>query len=293
MKRLKELFEALKRYLHLLIEDIRNIKFSNLKEFIIRRKVILIVILLVFAGIGFEVGSYKSSKNIILKNLEVALKENKPRRIYKDIKVDGERISKKEFEPLAEYYFENEDMVNNIIKDLKNNGESGFFKLINKKILLFDNYHIEIAPVAIKVNCNFDETKIYINDEKIAETKIKRNLIPGKYLIKGKLNTLYGEIEEKKEVYIMENLEYKLDMPAINITLSSNFEDANVFINDKEINKQVKDVKKYGPIPLNKNIKIQLEREFPWGLIASEKVEVSNLPNLNINIDIVNDELIE
>ena len=285
MKRLKELFEALKRYLHLLIEDIRNIKFSNLKEFIIRRKVILIVILLVFAGIGFEVGSYKSSKNIILKNLEVALKENKPRRIYKDIKVDGERISKKEFEPLAEYYFENKDMVNNIIKDLKNNGESGFFKLINKKILLFDNYHIEIAPVAIKVNCNFDETKIYINDEKIAETKIKRNLIPGKYLIKGKLNTLYGEIEEKKEVYIMENLEYKLDMPAINITLSSNFEDANVFINDKEINKQVKDVKKYGPIPLNKNIKIQLEREFPWGLIASEKVEVSNLPNLNINID--------
>ena len=194
MKRLKELFEALKRYLHLLIEDIRNIKFSNLKEFIIRRKVILIVILLVFAGIGFEVGSYKSSKNIILKNLEVALIENKPRRIYKDIKVDGERISKKEFEPLADYYFENEDMVNNIIKDLKNNGESGFFKLINKKILLFDNYHIEIAPVAIKVNCNFDETKIYINDEKIAETKIKRNLIPGKYLIKGKLNTLYGEI---------------------------------------------------------------------------------------------------
>ena len=82
-------------------------------------------------------------------------------------------------------------------------------------------------------------------------------------------------------------------MPAINITLSSNFEDANVFINDKEINKQVKDVKKYGPIPLNKNIKIQLEREFPWGLISSEKVEVSNLPNLNINIDIVNDELIE
>ncbi|MGF0108040.1 TcaA 3rd/4th domain-containing protein [Clostridium sp. SGI.024] len=293
MKRLKELFEALKRYLHLLIEDIRNIKFSNLKEFIIRRKVILIVILLVFAGIGFEVGSYKSSKNIILKNLEVALIENKPRRIYKDIKVDGERISKKEFEPLADYYFENEDMVNNIIKDLKNNGESGFFKLINKKILLFDNYHIEIAPVAIKVNCNFDETKIYINDEKIAETKIKRNLIPGKYSIKGKLNTLYGEIEEKKEVYIMENLEYKLDMPAINITLTSNFEDANVLIDGKEINKQVKDMKKYGPIPLNKNIKIQLEREFPWGLIASEKVEVSNLPNLNINIDIVNDELIE
>ena len=150
---------------------------------------------------------------------------------------------------------------------------------------LKDNFHL----VDVIVSTEY----LNINDEKIAETKIKRNLIPGKYSIKGKLNTLYGEIEEKKEVYIMENLEYKLDMPAINITLTSNFEDANVLIDGKEINKQVKDMKKYGPIPLNKNIKIQLEREFPWGLIASEKVEVSNLPNLNINIDIVNDELIE
>ena len=293
MSKLREIFEYLRRYLELLIEDISNLKTSNIKEFLVKRKKILITILVMFTIIGFGIGSYKSNKNIILKNLEIALKENKPTKIYKEIRVNGDKISKREFEPLAEYYSENQAQAINIIKDLKNNGESGFFKLINKKILFFNNYDIEIVPVAIKVNTNFDETEVYINNNKIAATNIKRNLIPGKYLIKGKLDTLYGVVEEEKEVYIMENLEYDLNMPALNINITSNFDDANVFINDEEINKKVKDVNNYGPIPINKDINIHLEREFPWGKINSNKVSISNLPNLNINIDMVNDELID
>lgn len=279
--------------MNLLIEDISDIKLSNLKEFLIKRKVILIVILTIFIVIGFSVGSYKSSKNIILKNLEIALKENKPSKIYREVKFDGKRISKDDFEPLAEYYSENKSMVSSVIKDLKSNGTSGHFTLVNKKVLFFNNYHIEILPVAIKINTNFDNTEIYIKDKKIAGTNIKRDLIPGKYLVKGKLNTLYGVIEEEKELYILENMEYNFNMSASNISLTSNFEDADVFINDEEIHKSVKDVKNYGPIPLNKEISIQLQREFPWGLIKSDKVQISNLPNINIDINMVNEKLIE
>ena len=279
--------------MNLLIEDISDIKLSNLKEFLIKRKVILIVILTIFTVIGFSVGSYKSSENIILKNLEIALKENKPSKIYREVKFDGKRISKDDFEPLAEYYSENKYAVSSVIKDLKSNGKSGHFTLVNKKVLFFDNYHIEILPVAIKINTNFDNTDIYIKDKKIAGTNIKRDLIPGKYLVKGKLNTLYGVIEEEKELYILENMEYNFNMSASNISLTSNFEDADVFINDEEIHKSVKDVKNYGPIPLNKEISIQLQREFPWGLIKSDKVQISNLPNINIDINMVNEKLIE
>jgi len=293
LRQLKELVKTLKVYSSSLIEDIHNIKVSNLKEFVIKRKILLIVILFLFTIGGFAVGSYKSSKNILLKNLEIALKENKPGKIYRDVKLDGERISKSELMPLTEYYSENQNQVINLVKDLKNTGKSGFFNLINKKMLIFDNYHIEINPVAIKVNTNFDKTEVFVNDKEIAATNIKRNLIPGKYLIKGKLNTLYGEIEKEEEVYIMENLEYDLKIPAINISLTSNFDDANVFINNEDINKKVKDIKNYGPIPLDKEVNIQLEREFPWGVIKSEEIKVSNLPNLNIDINMVNDKLLE
>lgn len=293
MGKLKEIFDALREYFNLLIEDISDIKISKLKEFLIKRKLLFIGILVLFTVIGFSVGRYKSSKNIILKNLEIALKDNKPGKIYREVKFEEKRISKNDFEPLAEYYSENESRVSSVIKDLKNNGVSGHFTLINKKVLFFDNYHIEISPVAIKINTNFDNAQIYINDQEIAETNIQRNLIPGKYLIKGKLNTSYGVVEEEKEVYIVENMEYSLNMSALNISLTSNFDDADVFINDEEINKKVKDIKNYGPIPLNKDISIQLQREFPWGIIKSDKVQVSSLPNINIDIDMVNEKLID
>ncbi len=292
MSKFKEIIKAIKEYLNLLMEDISNIKFSNLKEFLINRKLLLIAMLAFFTIIGFKIGSYNSSKNIILNKLELALRENNPGKIYKEVKLEGKRISKNDLEPLTKYYFENQSNINSVIKDLKNNGESGHFTLINKKILLFDNYYIEIKPVAIKVNVNFDETNIYINNKEIAATNIKRNLIPGKYSVKGKLDTLYGTVEEEKEVYILENMEYDMNMPALSISLTSNFDDADVFINDNAINKKVKDIKKYGPIPLNKEVNIQLQKEFPWGLIKSEKVRVSNLPNINIDIDMVNEELI-
>ncbi|MGG7056840.1 TcaA 3rd/4th domain-containing protein [Clostridium tertium] len=294
MEKLKKLVRGFKKNFKLLINDISNLTFENLKDFIKRRKLlILVTLVLIFAIIVFGVGKYKSSKNIVLKNLEIALKENKPEKIYKEIKLDGNKISKNEFEPLAEYYSENTSKVDNIIKNLKSNGESGYFSLINDKILFFDNYHIEIKPVAVEINTNFDETKVYINGIKFEETNLKRNLIPGKYLIKGELDTLYGVIEEEKEVYIMEDFAYNLNMPAININLTSNFEDAKVFINDEDINKSVKDIQKYGPIPLNKEINIQLEREFPWGTLKSDKVTIGTLPNINIDINMVNDNLID
>ena len=293
MGKLEEVLDALRKYFCVLVEDISDIKLSNLKEFLIKRKFLLIGILVLFTVIGFSIGSYKSSKNIILRNLEIALKDNSPGKIYRKVKFDGKRISKKDFEPLAEYYSENKSRVSAVIKDLKDNGTSGHFTLINKKVLFLDNYHIEISPVAIKINTNFDNAQIYINDKEVAATNIKRDLIPGKYLIKGKLNTLYGVVEEEKEVYIVDNMEYSLNMSALNISLTSNFEDADVFINDEEIHKKVKDIKKYGPIPLNKEINIQLQKEFPWGVIKSDKVQVSSLPNINIDINMVNEKLIE
>lgn len=293
MNKFKIFIEAFRKYLKVLSKDISNLTFNNLKDFLINRKILFISILIFFTIVGFGVGNYKSSKNILLKNLEIAMKENRPSKIYRKIKVDGNRITKGELKPLVEYYSENQQQVIGIIKELKNNGRSGYFTLVNKKILFFDNYHIEIEPVAVKINTNFEKTKVLINGKEIAATNIKRNLIPGKYLIRGELLTSYGLVEEEKEVYIMENLEYNLNMPAINISLNSNFNDADVFINDENINKKVKDIQNFGPIPLNKNIKIQLVKEFPWGLLKSEKVKIENLPNINININMVNDRLID
>lgn len=292
MKDFKNLFESLKEYLKGLLKDINNLNFRNLKDFLYRRKILFLTIIIVFAVGIVAMSNYKSSKNVLLRNLEVAMSENKPEKIYKKIRLNGEKISKEDLKPLSEYYYENKERVKGLIKGLKNQGESGYFTLINEKLLFFDNYHLEISPVSVKINTNFDETKIFLNNKEISSTKIDKNLIPGKYVLRGELETLYGIVEEEKEVYIMEDLEYKLDIPAINITLTSNFEDASVFINNEDINKKVKDIQNFGPIPLEKNIIIYLQKELPWGIVKSEEVKLGSLPNININVDIVNDKLI-
>ena len=293
MDKLRRLKDSLKVYLTSLKEDLINLRISSFKDFLFNKKLLISFIVFVSIMGCITIVNIKSTKSSILKNLEVALKENNPRKIYKDIRINGNKIIKEEVEPLTEYYSENKAQVNSIIRSLKANGSSSFFSLVCDENLFFDDYYIEIEPVAIKVNTNFDNTKVYINNKKIANTNIKRNLIPGKYLIKGELETEYGVIEEEKEVYIMENTEYDLKIPAINISLTSNFSDASVYINGIKLNQKVSDIKNYGPIPLNKDITIQLEREFDWGVIKSEEVKVGTLPNINIDIDIINDTLIK
>ncbi|MFU7517881.1 hypothetical protein AB4668_19080, partial [Clostridium sp. HCS.1] len=39
-------------------------------------------------------------------------------------------------------------------------------------------------------------------------------------------------------------------------------------------------------------INIQLQKEFPWRVIKSDKVQVSSMPNINIDINMVNEKLI-
>lgn len=293
MGAINEILLKIKEYFKELYKEIRGLSFNELKVFIVKRRLFLFLVLLIFILLGFSFGSYKSSKNIVLKNLQIALKEDKPGKIYKKIRVDGKKIKKEDLKPLTEYYSENKNQAINIAKDLKNKDNSGFFKLVNKEILFIDNYTIEIEPIAVKINTNFENTKVYINNNEIADTNIKRGLIPGKYSIKGQLETKYGLVSEEKEVFIMENKEIDLDMPAINISLTSNFNDADVIINDKEINKKVEELKNYGPIPLGQDIEIQLKRDFPWGAVLSDKVKVGDVPNINININMANDKLIE
>ncbi|EOR27599.1 hypothetical protein A500_03771, partial [Clostridium sartagoforme AAU1] len=239
----------------------------------------------------FKIYSYESSKDIVLKNLEIALKENKPEKIYKKVKVNNKKISKSDFQPLSDYYLDYPAKIDDLINKLDIYGESSFFSLKNEKRLFFDNYKVEINPIDIKINTNFNEAEIYVNNSKIESTKIKRSLIPGKYIIKAELNTSYGQVVEEQTVFAMQNEEYKLNLNAININLTSNFSDADVYINDINTNKTVKEIKNYGPIPIGKNIEIYLERKFPWGIIRSDKVKVDELPNINIDINMVNDTL--
>lgn len=292
LKTFNDLLKILKEYFDILKNYTQDIKVNKSKETLMKRKIVIIIVCLLIISI-FVTVKYKSSKNTVLKELEISLKKDKPGKVYKKIRVNGKKINKSDLKPLIEYYKENSFKIDEIIKELNSYGKSSFFILKNEKKLFNDNYKIEIETFDAKISTNFNDSKIYVNDKFIGNGSEATSLIPGKYVIKAKLNTLYGEIIEEEEIFLVENEEYKIKLNAININLSSNFNDADVFINDKKINKKVKDIINYGPIPINSSVNLYVEREFPWGILKSEKISISDLPNININIDMVNDKLIE
>ena len=108
MEFFQKLIRNSKDYFKDLKKDIKEFDFSikSLKQLVIKRKMLICIILFSFLFLGISYGNYRFSKNILLNNLEIALKENKPRKIYKDMFIDEESVSKNDLKPLCSYYFQ-------------------------------------------------------------------------------------------------------------------------------------------------------------------------------------------
>lgn len=259
----------------------------------IKNKICLIISILIFTIILLAIISkgFVVSKNELLRDLEMSMRKGRISRVYGDVLVYDEKVSKNELKPLFEYYNEETEKINILLEELRTSGRSGVFTIKSSKKGIWQDHYLEVSTVGIKVNCNFPNAKILLNDEEISSTNIKRGLIPGMYIVKAELKTDYGDVEKEVEVSLMQNEEITIKLDAIDLSITSNFSDANVLIDDKNINKKVSEFDGVDPIPTNKNIYIQLQREFPWGIIKSEKIKVSDSPNVNLDINMVNNEL--
>ena len=89
----------------------------------------------------------------------------------------------------------------------------------------------------------------------------------------------------------MEDDTVEINIDGNYITLYTNFDDSKVFINGIDTGLIAKDIKNYGPIPKDKDIKMYLEKEFPWGIIKSEDVWVNSNQYIKLDINMVNDTL--
>lgn len=265
--------------------------FIFIKEhFFYKKRYIFIVLALIFIT-AFGLGLYSQSENMVLKNLETALKKDKPSKVSNNIMVDGKKMRSSDLEPIAKYYSKNNSLVDHIIQDLKNNKESQFFSLKESQFLFLKSYKISIKTLSLKVNTNFKDSKVFINDKELDKTNSANGLIPGTYKVRVSLSTEFGEIDEKKDILLLQDDKIDLNLNAGKINLNSNFSDSKVFINDKDTGKEVSDIKGYGPVPLDKDINIYIQREFPWGTIKSDVAKVSQNLDINLNINMANDEL--
>ena len=256
----------------------------------IRIKVYIIILILALVSIVFNITKPMSKKELI-NQLEMALLKGKENGVERNIKIDGAKAENDELKPLIHYYLLNNKDVEQVISNLKKNNNSGNLTIESEKSLLGENYYLNLSTISINITSDIKEAIIYINGREVNKEELV-SLIPGTYEVAYKLKTDYGDVEETKEMDILSSGDVKIEVAAEYITLYSNFSDAKVYINEKDTKKTVSEIKKYGPIPNNKDITIYIAKDFPWGVIKSPEIKVQEDNILKIDINMANDELL-
>ena len=256
----------------------------------IRIKVYIIILILALVSIVFNITKPMSKKELI-NQLEMALLKGKENWVERNIKIDGAKAENDELKPLIHYYLLNNKDVEQVISNLKKNNNSGNLTIESEKRLLGENYYLNLSTISINITSDIKEAIIYINGREVNKEELV-SLIPGTYEVAYKLKTDYGDVEETKEMDILSSGDVKIEVAAEYITLYSNFSDAKVYINEKDTKKTVSEIKKYGPIPNNKDITIYIAKDFPWGVIKSPEIKVQEDNILKIDINMANDELL-
>ena len=297
MEKFKKIIRRIYNYITLnlkeFIKNLRDIKSLGVKE-TLKRTWGGIAVLLSLIIVSFLVvySNCSTSKEKVLEGFKNALISADSGKVCKYVRVDDERASAKELEPLIKYYGGQEKRIKSIESELRNEGKSGNFILQSKNGLLRDKYYISISTVVVEFTTDTKNVDVQFGNKKFKLVdKAEFDVIPGSYDVNYSYNTEYGDITEDINVDLIANKTIELKVNGNYITLYTNFDDAKVFINNIDTNLQAKDIKNYGPIPKDKEVVMYLQRDFPWGDIKSENININNQQYVKLDINMVNDEL--
>ena len=285
--------EDLKNYFSDLIKDIKSIKRETIFEIMKKRgRLLTILALVILMFLGFGIGRINTSKEHLLSKLEVALKNESSNKLSSIAKFNNKKVSKKEVQPLINYYSKDNSRVDSLINKLKTVGETEDLKLVEENRVFGTRCYIDIKPYSLKIDSEFKDSRFTIDDKNYinAGSKIDK-LIPGVYTVKGILESGFGDIEASKEIVLMKDEEIDMEFDAVMLNISSAFYDAEVFANGQSTGILVKDAKNIGPFPTTGEVKLHIEKEFPWGRVKGEEVQVKDIPNLTLNLSMENETL--
>ena len=179
-------------------------------------------------------------------------------------------VNSKSITPLLAYFKINPSYYEEIIKDLNNDilspnninsvTTSNTLNLSNigKKFLFFPNYKINIKPSFVDITAPVKDVTFSINNVQIGSTDTDKSTkefgpyIPGDYSILANYKGKYVTLSQPYPVDLVatSNGIAKLsvfdDMNYLNIT--SDFSDAKIFVNGKDVNVTVNDATHFGPV---------------------------------------------
>ena len=197
----------------------------------------LILILSIFVMISMSSGI--STKEEVISNFKTAIENKDVKLLSKTLKVDNKRVNYENLIPIMNYYHDKMDTLLDVTKKLRADNKSGMLQIESKKNILAEEYYLNINKVSVEVKSNFNDTEVTIDNKTIKSGEILENIIPGNYVASYKLKTDFGFVTGENEVTITDQDVINISVDAGNITIYSDYKDADVFIGNKNIGKKV------------------------------------------------------
>ncbi len=277
----------------------------------------IIASIIVIIGVaGFLILNSIVSKDTVISNFSKAIEQKDVKELSKYLVSSDSRVKVDEasIKAFLDYIDQNPSYLNDIINSFKSGKSSNYFvqndssadlklKTDGKVFLFFNKYVFEMQPYFINVKTDYKDTEIYMDDKEVCKadsdnfSKQIGPYLPGLHKIKAVYKGEYSSLEEEKEIKLVSSVtsgrkaNINLSLKGKTITITSVYRDAKVFVNGKDVGRTVEQVNEKGFGPVDSKTKISLQKEFPWGTVKSEEVEVGNNSRIKIDINAVNDTL--
>ncbi|MDP4145277.1 MAG: zinc ribbon domain-containing protein [Bacillota bacterium] len=260
----------------------------------------VVVTLILIVVILIQVGNSLSDPKKLVSRFEKDVAANNASDLVSILYSNDARltIDSKSITPLLLYFKTNPSYFEKVIqnlnsdalnpKDIRNlnisSGNTLTLITVGKKFLIFPDYKINIKPSFIDITAGVKDTIFSINNAEIGKSDSDNSIkefgpyIPGNYTILANYTGKYITLNKPYTVDLVSttNGAAKLnvfdDVSYLNI--SSDYPDAEVFVNGKDANIKVKDANKFGPV--DSSVKIYATYMQEGKTLKSEEYTISN-----------------
>ncbi|MEH7554304.1 zinc-ribbon domain-containing protein, partial [Priestia megaterium] len=204
------------------------------------------------------------------------------------------------------YLHENPDVMKSISEGLSSDSRaleagvpsedhSSYAKLEQdgKKWGIFDHYTVQVNPVYAKVQSTEDATAVYIDGQKAGTVSSDSSkkigpFLSGTHTVKGEVQNDYGKVESEQEIEATngEDVNVEFDWSDHAVYVSSDYDDATLFVNGKDTKTEIGDIDYLGPLPMDGSIKVYAKRKFDSGEKKTEEVSIKKgIEDIALNFD--------
>ncbi|SFJ52632.1 Uncharacterized membrane protein YvbJ [Halobacillus dabanensis] len=276
---------------------------------------IMIVFLLVTT---YLLGSNMNSKTSLVQKYEEAV-EQKDTKVLADLFVfedSDEKVDEEGTQAFLDYLTEYPGEAEALLEELEGQldepkskeeelwdewlDEDYFITIVQDgKFLFFDRYRLAVKPVFVTLHSDYKGTKVTHGESEVytasedGEGQEYGPLFPGIYQFSAayKNDTADLTTTEEVELWGTSSKDVHFQMKADTVTFETEAMpegSAKLYVNGELVDFDPFSKESYGPVMLDGSVKVEVEAEFPWGVMKSDTIALKE-PNVEVNFEYSDD----